>query len=46
MARVSAGCPLAAALRDEGLVVETIDDGTTVREAACSTFLRRASYPP
>ncbi len=36
MARMSAGCPLAAALRDEGLVVETLHDGTTVREAACS----------
>jgi DNA-binding response OmpR family regulator len=33
---MSAGCPLAAALRDEGLVVETSRDGTTVREAACS----------
>jgi DNA-binding response OmpR family regulator len=36
LARATVGCPLAAALRDEGLVVEASHDGTTVHEAACS----------
>jgi DNA-binding response OmpR family regulator len=36
VARATVGCPLTDALRDEGLVVETCQDGTAVVEAASS----------